>query len=273
MYFQPSTLSDAVRDAQIAGVRILAGGTDFYPSQGDIRPDFPILDISQVSELSGIHKTETGWRIGAMTTWADVINTNLPPAFDGLKAAAFEVGSVQIQNVGTIAGNLCNASPAADGVPPLLTLDAMVEIVGSKGMRKVPLKKFLKGPRNTDLEFGEILVALHIPNAEGMVSKFTKLGSRKYLVISIAMIAVLLRVENGSIREARIAVGACSPVSLRLEKLEADLVGVCSPKGIVQAVHLAPLAPIDDVRASAAYRLDVVAALIERAVQSALESV
>ena len=272
MYLQPSNLNEAVRDAQISGVKILAGGTDFYPSHGDALPDFPILDISRVPEISGIERTEMGWRIGAMTTWTDVIRADLPPFFDGLKAAAREVGSLQIQNLGTIAGNLCNASPAADGVPPLLTLDAEVELIGSNGIRKIPLRKFLKSSRNTDLRVGEILSALHIPFAHGMVSQFSKLGSRKYLVISIAMVAVLLRVESGSITEARIAVGACSPVATRLDMLETDLVGVSDVFGSVEPMHLDPLSPIDDVRGSSEYRLDVLVPLIERALQAAFES-
>ena len=272
MYFQPLTLSEAVRDAQNNGVQVLAGGTDFYPSHGDVLPDFPILDISRVPEISGIERIETGWRIGAMTSWTDVIKADLPPAFDGLKAAAREVGSLQIQNLGTVAGNLCNASPAADGVPPLLTLDAEIEIIGLRGVRKMPLKNFLKGPRSTDLSSGEIVSAIHIPAVDGVVSRFSKLGSRKYLVISIAMVAVLLRVENGAIAEARVAVGACSPVATRLTGLEADLFGARDISGIVKSQHLSTLSPIDDVRGSSDYRLDVVVPLIERALQAALET-
>ncbi len=265
MYFQPTTLSQAVRDAQTEGVRILAGGTDFYPSHGDVLPDFPILDISRVDEISGISQTDTGWRIGGGATWSDIIRADLPRGFDGLKAAAREVGSVQIQNVGTVAGNLCNASPAADGVPPLLTLNAEVELVGPNGARCVALDKFLLGVRKTALHEGEILTALHIPDTAGAVSGFSKLGSRKYLVISIAMVAVYLTLENGAISDARVAVGACSPVAQRLAMLEADLRGLRDVRGCVKPMHLSDLSPIDDVRGSGEYRLDVVVPLIERA--------
>lgn len=275
MYFQPATLDQAVRDAQTDGVRVLAGGTDFYPSHGDVLPDFPILDISRVAELSGVTKTETGWRIGATTTWTDLVNAPLPPAFDGLKMAAREVGSVQIQNVGTLAGNLCNASPAADGVPPLLTLNAMVEITGPSGVRRLPLDRFLTGPRQTALGTGDLLTALHIPDFEAAVSQFSKLGSRKYLVISIAMVAVLLRVQNGAISHAHVAVGACSAVATRLRQLESDLIGLKAVTGTVSgsvtSSHLNPLSPIDDVRGSMEYRMDVVVPLIERTISAALE--
>lgn len=271
MYFQPSTLDQAVRDAQVEGVRILAGGTDFYPAHGDVLPDFPILDLSRVAEISGILQTDMGWRIGAMATWSDLIKADLPPAFDGLKAAAREVGSVQIQNLGTIAGNLCNASPAADGVPPLLTLDARVELCGPMGRRQMRLDAFLQGPRQTVLRTGEILTAIHIPDPQGAVSHFSKLGSRKYLVISIAMVAIFLRVEAGVITQARVAVGACSPVAKRLSQLELDLRGCTNVEGIVKPHHLEPLSPIDDIRGSAGYRLDALLPLIERAISAALK--
>ena len=272
MYLQPSTLEQAVCDAQVDGVRILAGGTDFYPTQGDVLPDFPILDLSRIAEISGVSRTENGWRIGATTTWTDLVNAPLPPAFDGLKAAAREVGSIQIQNVATLAGNLCNASPAADGVPPLLTLNTEVELTGPNGQRHLLLEHFLKGPRQTELAVGEIMTALHVPDIKGAISQFSKLGSRKYLVISIAMVAVLLCVENDAITEARVAVGACSPVAVRLPTLEADLIGQRDVHGFVKPLHLNPLQPIDDLRGSAAYRLDVVVPLIERALIAALES-
>jgi CO/xanthine dehydrogenase FAD-binding subunit len=272
MYFQPTTLDQAVRDAQVDGVRILAGGTDFYPSWGDRLPDFPILDISRVAEISGVTATKDGWRIGATATWSELVNAKLPPSFDGLKAAAREVGSVQIQNVGTVAGNLCNASPAADGVPPLLTLDASVELVGPKGTRQVQLPDFLLGVRHTALSTCEILTAIHIPKVPAAVSAFSKLGSRKYLVISIAMVAVLLCVENGSIVEARVAVGACSPVARRMPELEAQLRGQSDVSGLVTPQHLASLSPIDDVRGSAEYRLDVVVPMIQRTLSQMMEA-
>ena len=271
MYFQPTTQSQAVRDAQIEDVRILAGGTDFYPSHGDVLPDFPILDISRVDEITGISRTDTGWRIGGGATWSDIIRADLPRGFDGLKAAAREVGSVQIQNVGTVAGNLCNASPAADGVPPLLTLNAEVELVGSNGVRRVPLDRFLLGVRKTALRRGEILASLYVPYTGHGVSGFSKLGSRKYLVISISMIAVYLIIEDGAITEARVAVGACSPVAQRLSMLEAGLRDLRDVRGCVKPVHLSELSPIDDVRGSSEYRLDVVVPLIERALIAAME--
>ncbi|TIP38393.1 MAG: xanthine dehydrogenase family protein subunit M, partial [Mesorhizobium sp.] len=119
-YAKPTTVDEALALLGEDRWRILAGGTDFYPAQGAKPFRDNILDINGLAELRGIEETDEYWWIGARTTWTDIVRLPLPPAFDALKSAAREVGSVQIQNVASIAGNLCNASPAADGVPALL---------------------------------------------------------------------------------------------------------------------------------------------------------
>jgi CO/xanthine dehydrogenase FAD-binding subunit len=207
-----------------------------------------------------------------------VIRADLPPAFDGLKAAAREVGSIQIQNAGTIAGNLCNASPAADGVPPLLTLGARVELASTQGTRQMALSDFLKGPRQTARMPGEVLTALLIPDLPATAQgAFLKLGARQYLVISIAMVAALVTVADGRITQAAVAVGSCSATAQRLPALEADLMGQ-TPAAILAAgpafitpAHLAPLSPIADVRGSAEYRTEAAATLCARALALALK--
>lgn len=249
------------------GVIPVAGGTDFYPGLGAGGPEASLLDLTRIAGLRGISGDAThGWRIGAATRWSDIVAADLPPAFDGLKAAAREVGSVQIQNAGTVAGNLCNASPAADGVPPLLVLEAEVELASAGGTRRLPLAEFITGVRKTALLPGELVVALHVPAIpDGMVSGFAKLGSRKYLVISIAMAAVLLRKgADGRIDQARVAVGACSPVALRLQGLETAMIGRRVGEVEILDAHLAPLSPIDDVRGSAGYRLGAVKEILQR---------
>ena len=249
---------------------LLAGGTDHYASRvGELR-DEHILDLSAVAALRGIRKVRGGWRIGATATWSEVIRARLPPAFDALKQAAREIGGMQIQNTGTVAGNLCNASPAADGVPPLLALDAAVELRSARGVRRLPLGEFILGPRRTALEPGELVVAIHVPEpAPGTRCRFLKLGARRYLVISIAMVAAALDIRNGKVIGARIAVGACSPVACRLPGLEAALVGTRAADvvAIPNEQHLAELQPIDDVRASAAYRREAALTLLRRALE------
>ena len=273
-YHQPATLDDALA-ALGDGARAVAGGTDYFPALGEGLPDGDVLDLTRVAGLRGISRTEEGWRIGATTTWTDVIRADLPAAFDGLKAAAREVGSIQIQNAGTVAGNLCNASPAADGVPPLLTLDASVEVTGAGGARTLPLAEFLTGPRRTALAPGELVTAILLPGTPpGARASFEKLGARRYLVISIAMVAALIVPgPEGRIASARISVGACSPVAARLPALEADLAGRpvadLDTPALIRPDHLAPLAPIGDVRGTADYRIAAVAELIRRALHEA----
>src|SRR5712671_6018930 len=142
------------------GVQVLSGGTDFYPALGDRIAQEPVMDISGLRELRGVSTEANYIRIGGLTTWSDIIRAPLPRCFDALKAAAREVGSVQIQNRGTVAGNLCNASPAADGVPPLLALDAEVELVSTSGMRRMPLGDFITGNRKTLRRPDEMLTAV-----------------------------------------------------------------------------------------------------------------
>src|SRR5690606_12010591 len=143
-----------------------------------------------LDELRGVSETASHVVIGARTTWTDLIRHPLPAAFDALKQAAREVGSVQIQNVASVAGNLCNASPAADGAPALLVLDAEVELRSRAGSRMLPLQDFILGNRRTAIEPGEIVTAIRIPKASiAGSSSFQKLGARRYLVISIAMAA------------------------------------------------------------------------------------
>jgi CO/xanthine dehydrogenase FAD-binding subunit len=138
LYFQPHTLADAADALAKSGGQLLAGGTDFYPALGDRPVTTSVIDISRVAELHGIRMEAETVVIGGAATWSEIVRHPLPPCFDALKAAAREIGGIQIQNRGTIAGNLCNASPAADSVPPLLTLDAEVELVSSAGRTASP---------------------------------------------------------------------------------------------------------------------------------------
>ncbi len=273
-YAKPKTVEAALALMAERPWRILAGGTDFYPSQGarPIRDD--VIDLNGLPGLRGLGETPTHILIGARTTWTDLVRANLPPAFDALKRAAREVGSVQIQNVGTVAGNLCNASPAADGVPPLLVLDAEVELRSATSARVLPLADFILGNRRTARRADELLTAVRVPrSAVSGISAFRKLGARRYLVISIAMVAARIDIgPDGRISGAAVAVGACSAVASRLSGLEAELIG--RPAGsdvaaICAACDLPELAPIDDVRGTARYRLEAAREIVTRAVVAA----
>ncbi len=267
-YHQPRSLDEAFAVLARPAVSVIAGGTDWFAARGRRTRGGEICDITGLPGLRGIEPTPAGWRIGAATSWSTIARANLPSSFDGLRAAARQIGALQVQNAGTIGGNLCNASPAADGVPPLLTLDATVELVSASGTRFLPLADFLLGPRRTALAPGELLAAVHVPEPPaGACAGFIKLGAREYLVISIAMVAALLVVESGAIAQARIAVGACSPVACRLPRLEAALTGakLVDCAALVQEDSLVGLSPISDIRGTSAYRGDAVADLVARA--------
>lgn len=272
-YAKPTTVDEALALLGEDRWRILAGGTDFYPAQGAKPFRDNVLDINGLAELRGIAETHDHWRIGARTTWTDIVRHPLPAAFDALKSAAREVGSVQIQNVASVAGNLCNASPAADGVPALLTLDADVELRSAKAIRHLPLGAFILGNRRTALQPGEMVTAIRVPKRSAIgASAFVKLGARRYLVISIAMAAARLVVENGVVVDAAIAVGSCSAVARRLAGVEAALRGRPVDAALAEAVLSAPideLSPIADVRGSAEYREQAAREIVARAVRAA----
>ena len=269
-YDRPASLETALRLLAAGGWRVLAGGTDVYPAHVGRPLGDGWLDISAVEGLRGIRSIPGGWSIGAATTWTDLLRADLPPLFDALKAAAREIGGMQIQNTGTLAGNLCNASPAADGTPVLMALDAQVVLQSVRGSRRIAVTDFLLGARRTACAADELVVAIEVPARTAAArSAFVKLGGRRYLVISITMVAVVVDVdEAGVVRRAGVAVGSCSACAQRLPALERRLVGRPADPGLADRIDpadLAPLTPIDDLRASAAYRLDATATLIRRA--------
>jgi CO/xanthine dehydrogenase FAD-binding subunit len=268
-YERPPKLADALDILDSGQYSILAGGTDFYPARANQAVNEDVLDITAVEGLRGFSEERDAWRIGALTTWSDLLAAKLPPLFDGYKKAAREVGGEQIQNTGTVAGNLCNASPAADGTPNLLALDAVVELSSRFGVRRTSVAQFVLGNRATTRDDNEIVTAIVIPKPQGRTrSTFLKLGARKYLVISIVMVAAVI--EEGArseVASARVAVGSCNAAPLRLERLESALKGapVNRLAERLKPEYLAALSPISDVRASAVYRGDAALELVGRA--------
>ena len=268
-YLRPTTLPDALAALQARPRTVLAGGTDHFPARATWEPDEDILDLTGLHGLRGITRGGGAWRIPALTTWTDVIAADLPPLFDGLRAAARQVGGWQIQNAGTLAGNICTASPAADGVPALLALDAGVELGSAAGLgmvtRTLALQDFVLGPRRTARRPDELVLALLVPDRPAR-SVFLKLGARRYLVISVTMAAVTLGQDAaGRVTHARVAVGSCGPRAERLPGLEAALLGQVPHAGLARAEHLQPLQPITDVRGSAGYRYGATLELLRRA--------
>ena len=278
MFLRPGTLDEALAALAETRATILSGGTDLFPalSFGPLRGT--VLDISALAELKGIRFADAFIDIGGRTTWSEIVSAALPRGFDGLKAAAREIGGVQIQNQATVAGNICNASPAADGVAALMALDAEVTLASCSTARTLPLSDFVQGNRKTIRHPDELLTKIRVPRRlENAASTFLKLGARRYLVISIVMVAAnLVADSSGRIQEALICVGSCSPKALRLVELEQALAGQpvnATVSKLVTRAHLSPLTPIDDLRATAAYRLDAAETLVKRALEACARKV
>ncbi len=268
-YFRPDSLGPALEWLTENDARIAAGCTDLLPATTAPWVSGPVLDVTAISGLRGISQDNRGWRFGATTTWTDVVRADLPAAFDSLKLAAKEVGSIQIQNAGTLAGNLCNASPAADGVPCWLTLNAEIELQSKNETRVLPLGSFIDGPRKTKLKRDEIVSAILVPKSASLGrSSFLKLGARKYLIISIAMVAVRICEQEGLISEAAISVGSCSAVAQRLTGIENKLIGQSFTSETIDQITDEMMAdvlqPIDDLRSDAAYRKVAAGELVRR---------
>ena len=280
-YLRPASLPEAL-EALALGVSegrprtVVAGATDHYPARVGRVVDDEILDLSGLAGPRDVIEVEGGWRIPAGATWTGLVEQPLPACFDGLRQAARAIGGVQIQNRATIAGNVCNASPAADGMPNLLALEAVVELVSMGGARRIPIAEFVTGNRTTVRRPDELVAGLFVPDPAPTAglsasSAFLKLGARAYLVISIAMVGLVIVTDAGRrIISARIAVGACSAVAQRISGLEAELTGQHLAPGIgsrVRAEHVAGLTPISDVRATATYRLEASKVLIRRVLE------
>lgn len=289
IYLRPASLKAALTAlARASGkgrsahpLTVLAGGTDIYPARAGKQAwleSFPrdFLDVTRIPELRGIRQDGRALVIGAATSWTDIVAARLPPAFDALKQAALQIGGLQIQNRGTLGGNIVNASPAADGVPPLLALDAEVEIASLRGERRVPLATFVRGNRQTGLARDELVVAIRVPaHRPASRSLFLKLGARSHLVISIVSVAMLLdEAGDGNIADIRITVGAASAVPMRLAALEAELRGEKLDLSLLERITpglFSVLTPLDDVRASAPYRRDAARILVRRALAAFIE--
>ena len=261
------------------GTRLIAGGTDLIPFMraGRLAPQV-LVDIGRIPSLRGIWR-EDGWlRVGAATTHAELVRSPLVREMVPMLAeAAGHIGSQQVRNRGTIGGNICTASPAADTVPPLLALGAMVRVVSRKGERRLPLEAFLHGPGQTALQPDEYLADVWIPlPSRRPAQAFLKIGQRNAMAISLVNGAVALSLRDGVIDHVALALGAVAPTVVRCRATEAMLCGrQLQPALLSEAAEAVrqSIRPISDVRGSCAYReyLAVVVArrLLEQAVRQA----
>lgn len=259
--------------------RIVCGATDCFAEAALVPAAFDWVDISRIEALRRIAHDGRTVRIGAAANWEDILATSWLPA--SLRQAAQGVGSRQIRVQGTLGGNLCHASPVADGMPPLLALDAQVELASARGGRRLPLLAFVTGPRDIALHPDELLVAIEfaLPRDDARTA-FIKCTNRDGSALAVVSAAVHVRVgDNSRIAEIAVVVGGASPVARRMHAIEAALMGqpidaLAAIVGSVESVASAPLpelAPIDDGRGTAAHRTALVRVAIARALTSCLE--
>jgi carbon-monoxide dehydrogenase medium subunit len=271
-YFGPRTVKEALSILQEHGPggKVLAGGTDLMVQMKErgIRPGY-VVGLSRVQELRGIEEmAEGGLRIRAATSAYDTefhpnVRTNYPILVQGAEL----IGSRQIQALGTIGGNLCNAAPSADCAPPLIALDAIARIVGPNSDREVPMDGFFQGPGLTALEPGELLSELIVPPPPSRsAGYYVRHTPRSEMDISVVGVGVVLGLDDvgRTVEHVRIVLGAVAPTPIRARQAEASLVGqAVTVERLEQAARIAAseARPISDVRGSATFRRALVHAL------------
>jgi carbon-monoxide dehydrogenase medium subunit len=275
-YHQPRSLEEAFRlKKSIPGSLYISGGTDLMVriKKKELRLR-SLISLRSIPNLSGLDNGKI-IRIGAMTSISDLLkNPSLYEKYHVLVQAAKELGSVQIRNMATIGGNLCNGSPAADMAPPLLVLEAKVRLQSVQKSRDLPIEKFFRGPGETDLSPGEILTDILLePPEQNTNTAFLKKG-RARMDLAVASVAALIRTEGNRCLKARIAAGSVAPIPIRLSKVEALLEGATPSRELfIAAQQLASksVSPISDVRSTADYRCHLVGVLVKRALEKLLD--
>jgi CO/xanthine dehydrogenase FAD-binding subunit len=271
-YLSPATITEALRLLSQYGdqARIIAGGTDLMLDLAEkrIAPTRAVIDITRIPELSRIETRDHQVFIGAAVTFSQILKSaELRRITPFLADAVQTIGGRQIRNLGTLVGNVVNASPAADGVPPLYALNTNIHILSeNNNQRQVPIADFIQGVRKVSLEDGEMVAAVSFPIPSGpWRMAFRKVGLRRSMAIALTNIAVMILVEADMLKDVRIALGAIAPTVLRMKEAEQSLIGLSVSEGLSnEAPRLSRLAarPIDDFRASAAYRRTLVENLV-----------
>jgi len=277
-YYEPRSLAEASRLLIELGEdsHPFAGGTDlFVEIREGLRRCMHAINLKRIAELDGLaFDPAAGLRVGALATAREIeTDAAIARCFPNLISAVRSLGSIQVRNRATLAGNICRASPSADTAPPLLADEATVMIAGATGVRKTPIAQFFVGPGKTALARGDIVVAVETPPDPSPLGRaYLKLGRRQAMELATVGVAATLRMEGDRCLEARIALGAVAPTPMRAPMAERALCGRPLTDATLEEASRAAMAecdPIDNVRASAAYRRDMVGVLTRRAVLQA----
>jgi CO/xanthine dehydrogenase FAD-binding subunit len=257
---------------------ILAGGTDLFVlmKMGMRTPGF-VIHTGGLEELRRTERRDGRIILGPAVTHSEVAASDLLAGLEVLRSAAVSIGSPQVRNLGTIGGNIVNASPAGDLYPALLALDATVVLRSANGEREVALEDFVTGPGETTIEPDEILLATAFdePGADGpgkVFSGFAKVGLRNALAISVATAAIVARAQAGKLTDVRIACGAVAPTAIRMRGVEELLEGEAPSDALIEEsarVASSECNPLSDIRASGEYRSHVTGVLVSRLIRRA----
>jgi len=276
-YHSPESLDEAiVLLAELDNALPLIGGTDIMVAMrnGVSVPDH-IVDLNEISELDYVKEENDIIMIGATTTHAQVANSPIASKIPSLIDAVSRIGSPQIRNRGTITGNICNASPAADSAPPLLVHMAEVEIQSTDGKRRIPIADLFAGPKINSLKPGELVTEIQIPvPQEGSASSFKRIGRRKAFTLSVVSSAAYIQMDGEICTDAKVAFGSVAITPIRVPEAESLLRGSKLDEETVRAASDAvyeAVKPITDVRGTADYRKDMCPVLMRRAIEQCLE--
>ncbi len=278
-YHAPKTLVDAcvlLNELKEEAI-VLGGGSDILHrlKNGHIQPEH-LVSLKHMAQLCEVRKKDgLGIVIGASVTPDEIYRSRLlQEKYLSLPMTAHEMGNPQVRNRGTIGGNICNASPLADLPPILIALDASVKVVGNAGERFFALEDFITGPGKTQIEYDEILTEIIIPDQQTTGSTYMKFGMRKSGALAMVSVAVSVMIEDNTLIDARITMGAVAPVPMRAKRAEEVLIGQAISDNLLEEAAesaAAECAPITDIRGSAEYRREMIRVLTRRALRKAID--
>ena len=278
-YLDPTSMQQALEwlNTHHGRARVLAGGTDLYLRlrKGVFLPEY-VIDLKRVPKLDYITPNRSGGvQIGPTTLQDDVARSSLiQQLYPALAEAAGWVGAVQTRNRATVVGNLCNASPAADTAPALISYGAQIIIASAQGERTIPLEEFFVGPGKTALQDNELAAEIRLPAPQPHTGAAFFRRTRTAMDIAVVCVAAMLQLSNGTCQNARIALGSVGPTPLRATRAEAALQGQTLTDQVVEdasRIAAEEARPIDDVRSTAEYRREMVRVLTRRGLSQAME--
>jgi CO/xanthine dehydrogenase FAD-binding subunit len=277
-YYEPRRLNEACSllykfDGQ---AKVLAGGTDLLVELKNGAID--VVGVINIKKIKGLDKItfrrEEGLRIGALVTWSQLLESkSLNNHFPLMMKAAETMASIQIRNVATLAGNICHASPAANGAIPLLLYEAECIVKGVQGKRTVPIEQIFEGPQKNSLKKDEILTEIFIPLPPSQIrGNYFKFSLRRAMDLALVAVGALVNIEKGIFREVRIALGAVAPTPFRARNTESFLKDKAVDDRVIREaaeVVANECDPITDIRGSKEYRIELVKELAYRVIKEA----